>query len=53
LVFKGGMKLLEFAQGDKAGSLVSYVQNFNWMIIVVFLKEEYVKKLIFLHGLKL
>jgi hypothetical protein len=47
------MELLEFARGDKVGSLMSYVQNFNWMIIVVLLNEEYVKKLIFLHGSKL
>jgi len=29
LVFKDGMELLEFAQGDKVGLLVNYVQNFS------------------------
>jgi hypothetical protein len=53
LVFKGGMEFLEFAQGDKVGSLVNFVPNFNWMLTVVLPKEEYAKKLIFLHGLKL
>jgi hypothetical protein len=52
LVFKDGMELLELTQGDKVGSVVSYVQNFNWMLTMVLLKEEYVKKLIFFHGLK-
>jgi hypothetical protein len=47
------MEFLEFAQGDKVGSLVNFVPNFNWMLTVVLPKEEYAKKLIFLHGLKL
>jgi hypothetical protein len=47
------MELSEFAQGDKVGFIMNFVQNFNWMLTMVFLNEEYVKKLIFLHGLKL
>jgi hypothetical protein len=46
------MELLGLTQGDKGGSLATYMQGFNRMLIMVPLKEEYVKKLIFLHGLK-
>jgi hypothetical protein len=35
LVFKDGMEFLEFAQGDGVGSLVRYVQDFSWMLIIV------------------
>jgi hypothetical protein len=52
LVFRDKMDLLELAQGDEVGSLVSYVQDFNWMLIMVPLKEEYTGKLIFLHNSK-
>lgn len=46
------MELLELARGDEAGSLVNYVQDFNWMLIMVPLKEEYTGKLIFLRNSK-
>jgi hypothetical protein len=52
LVFWDGMKLLEFTQGDNRGSLVTYVHDFNWMLITIPLKYEYAQKLIFLHGSK-
>jgi hypothetical protein len=52
LVLKDRMELLGLTQGDEGGSLATYMQDFNWMLIVVPLKEEYAKKLIFLHGLK-
>jgi hypothetical protein len=43
---------LELNQGDDKGLLVTYVHDFNYMLTVVPLKDEYVQKLIFLHGLK-
>ncbi len=46
------MKLLEFTQGDNKGSLATYVQDFNWTLTMVPLKDEYARKLIFIHGLK-
>jgi hypothetical protein len=46
------MKLLELTQGHEGGFLATYVYEFNQMLIVASLKEEYVRKLIFLHGLK-
>jgi hypothetical protein len=52
LVFWDGMKVLEPTQGDNKGSLAAYVQNFNRMLTMVPLKDEYARKLIFLHGLK-
>jgi hypothetical protein len=52
LVFQDGMELLEFTQWDKRGSLATYVQCFYQMLTIVPLKDEYVQKLIFLHGLK-
>jgi len=39
LVLKDKMELLELAQGDGVGSLVSYVQNFNRVLTMVPLKE--------------
>jgi hypothetical protein len=51
LVFKDGMELLEFAQRDGIGSLACYVQDFNHMLTMVPLKEEFAKKLV-LCGLK-
>jgi hypothetical protein len=52
LVFEDGMELLELTQGDDGGLLATYVQDFSCMFIIVPLKDEYVQKLIFLHGLK-
>jgi hypothetical protein len=52
LVLWDGMKLLEPTQGDNKGSLAAYVQDFNWMLTMVPLKDEYAWKLIFLHGFK-
>ncbi len=52
LVLKDKMELLELAQGDGVGSLVSYAQDFNRMLTMVPLKEEYAMKLIFLHNSK-
>ncbi len=52
LVFKDGMEFLKLAQGDMVGYLVSHVQDFNQILTMVPMKEEYAKKLIFLHGLK-
>jgi hypothetical protein len=52
LVLWDGMKLLELTQGDNKGSFATYVQDFNQMLTIVSLKDEYVQKLIFLHGLK-
>lgn len=52
LVLKDKMELLELAQGDGAGSLVSYVQDFNQMLTMVPLKKEYTRKLIFLCNSK-
>ncbi len=46
------MELLELTQGDDKGSLAAYVQDFNRMLTMVPLKDEYAWKLIFLHGLK-
>ncbi len=46
------MEFLGFTQGDGRGSLATYMQDFNQMLIVVPLKEKYAKKLILLHGLK-
>jgi hypothetical protein len=43
---------LELTQGDDKGLLVAYIQDFNCMLTVVPLKDEYAHKLIFLHGLK-
>jgi hypothetical protein len=37
-VLKDGMEL---AQGDGVNSLVRYVQNFNKMLIMVLLKEDF------------
>jgi hypothetical protein len=51
-MFRDGMELLELTQGDNKGSLATYVQGFNQMLIIVPLKDEYVQKLIYLHGLK-
>jgi hypothetical protein len=51
LVLQDGMEFLEFTQGDNKGSLTTYVQDFNRMLIMVPLKDEYARKLIFLHGL--
>ncbi|CAM6030436.1 unnamed protein product [Sphagnum balticum] len=52
LVPRDGMELLEFNQGDDRGSLATYIHDFNHMLTVVPFKDEYVRKLIFLHGLK-
>jgi hypothetical protein len=52
LVLLDGMKLLETTQGDNKGSLVAYIQDFSRILTMVPLKDEYVRKLIFLHGLK-
>jgi hypothetical protein len=41
LVLWDGMELLELTQGDDKGSLVAYIQNFNCMLTVVPLKDEY------------
>jgi hypothetical protein len=46
------MEFLEFTQGDDRGSLATYIHDFSCMLIVVPFKDEYVQKLIFLHGLK-
>ncbi len=46
------MELLKFTQGDNRGSLATYVQNFNQMLTMVPLNNEYFRKLIFLHGFK-
>jgi hypothetical protein len=35
LVFQDGMELLELIQGDDKGSLVTYVYDFNQMLIIV------------------
>ncbi len=51
VVFKDGMELLEFAQGDGVGSLAYYVQDFSHMLIVAPMKEKFVRKLVFMHGL--
>jgi hypothetical protein len=51
-VLQEGIELLEFTQGDDKGSLAIYVQDFSHMLIMVPLKDEYVQKLIFLHGFK-
>jgi hypothetical protein len=51
LVLQDGMEFLEFTQGDNKGSLTTYVQDFNRMLIMVPFKDEYARKLIFLHGL--
>jgi hypothetical protein len=57
LVFKDGMELLELTQlrdgvGSSAhGSSAHYVQIFNQMLIMVLLKE-FVRKLLFMCGLK-
>ncbi len=52
LVLKDKMELLRPTQGDEGGSLATYMQDFNQMLIVLPLKEGYAKKLFFLHGLK-
>jgi hypothetical protein len=46
------MELLELTQGDGKGSLVAYVQDFNRMLTMVPLKDEYVQNLILMHGFK-
>jgi hypothetical protein len=46
------MELLELTQGDFGGSLATYIQDYNCMLIMVPLKDEYAQKLIFPHGLK-
>jgi hypothetical protein len=52
-MFKNGIELLKLTQlRDGASSLACNVQNFNQMLIMVPLKEEFVKKMVFLHGLK-
>jgi hypothetical protein len=52
LVLQDRMELLELTQWDNKGSLAAYVQDFNHMLTMVPLKDDYVWKLIFLHGLK-
>ncbi len=52
LVLRDGIEFLELTQGDNKGSLTTYVQDFNCMLSMVPLKDEYVRKLIFLHGFK-
>ncbi len=52
LVLRNGMEFLELTQGEDRGLLLAYVQDFNCMLIMVPLKDEYVWKLIFLHALK-
>jgi len=47
------MELLELTQGNNKSFLATYVQNFSWMLIIVLFLNEYAKKLIFLHTLKL
>jgi len=42
LVLQDGMKLLELTQGDNRGLLAAYVQDFNRMLTLVPLKNEYV-----------
>jgi hypothetical protein len=41
LVLWDGMELLELTQGDDKGSLAAYVQDFNRMLTMVPLKDEY------------
>jgi hypothetical protein len=53
LVLWDGMELLELTQGNNKSFLATYVQNFSWMLIIVLFLNEYAKKLIFLHTLKL
>jgi hypothetical protein len=35
LGLKDEMEFLELTQGDGVGSLAHYVQDFNWMLIIV------------------
>jgi hypothetical protein len=51
LVLWDGMDLLEFNQGNNKGFFTTYVRDFSQMLIVVPLKDEYAKKLTFLHKL--
>jgi hypothetical protein len=46
------MELLELTQGEDRGLLAAYVQDFNGMLTMIPLKDEYALKLSFLHGLK-
>jgi hypothetical protein len=43
---------LEFTQGDDKSLLATYVHDFNCMLTVVLLKDEYAQKSIFLHAVK-
>jgi hypothetical protein len=52
LVLRDVMEFLEFTQGEDRGLLATYIQDFNHILIVIPLKDEYVHKLVFLHGLK-
>jgi hypothetical protein len=52
LVVLGWDGALELTQRDDRGLLAAYVHDFNCMLIVVLLKDEYAQKLIFLHGFK-
>jgi hypothetical protein len=46
------IELLKPTQGDDKGLLATYIKDFNCMLNVVPLKNEYVRKLIFLLGLR-
>lgn len=52
LVLWDGIELLELTQGDDNGLLATYIEDFNCMLNVVTLKNEYARNLIFLHVLK-
>jgi hypothetical protein len=48
LVLRDGIKLLKPTQGNNKGLLATYIKDFNCMLNVVPLKNEYAQKLIFL-----
>jgi hypothetical protein len=52
LVFWDEMELLELTQGNNKGFLATYIQDFNQILVLVPFKDEYAKKLIFLHKLE-
>jgi hypothetical protein len=52
LVLQNGTELLKPTQGDDKGSFATYIRDFNFMLNVVHLKNEYVGKFIFMHGLR-
>jgi hypothetical protein len=51
-MLQDGTELLDFTQWDNKGLLATCIEDFNRMLIVVPFKNEYVHKLIFLHGLQ-